>query len=111
MATGHLIEYLPSQPGKSFPVVSVFGLGDVAFAPNPVYGGRLVVEVPNRKHVDLILARNPPGQQIYTEPADLMTAAEMERTLRVVDEVTRDLRRDVEELKEQVAKLAKKNKE
>lgn len=82
--SGYLVEYQSVSGPNREHEVSVFGLGTVDFKPREG-DGRYVVEVPRWEHVQAIMARNPPGEEIYFEPADLLTQAETEKIARVVD--------------------------
>lgn len=79
---GYLVEFIGKQ--KADPVEDVFGLGLVAFKPNPEYEGRRVVELKEQRQVENLLKRNPPGEPHFVEPSDLVTAEEHERLRQLV---------------------------
>lgn len=89
-----LVEYLPKPGSPEFnpqPVVDVMQYGRVAFGPNPKYGGRWIVEVPSRKVLERILAKNLHGWALYGEPTDLVTQRDRDNIRAIVLEVLDEL--------------------
>jgi hypothetical protein len=84
---GFLIEFVGTQ--KADPVEDISGMGQVRFAPNPEYGGRRILSVPERQMVDQLLKRNPPDMPHFQEPTDVLSAEDRARIQALVREEMR----------------------
>lgn len=77
------VEFIGRQAAN--PREYIRSLGEVEWKPNPLHGGRRIVEVPTRQDVETLLKKNPPGEPMWVEPGDILTRAERERVIGLID--------------------------
>lgn len=85
---GFPVEDVTTKDGQAIKTIEVFRYGRVAFRPLPAdhpYAGRRIVWFPKREHVDMVLAKNPPGTTLYIEPADVLSLQEVRNVEQIVD--------------------------
>ena len=105
-----LIEYVlkPGDPGYGKGGVDLGTKGRFECPENPAYGGRRIVELPSEEHQKAFIKKNLGGQIIFTVPTDLVSSAQREMIVEVVQEALSAQREAIKEIVLEVLTAQKK---